>query len=104
MWRNLRRRAPHVDGLSVGLVAVLLLLFASEEDSQVGGIAPRALDATAFGILIVAVALLGLRRRMPGTVAMAVLGLSVVWYGTGYTSGLINAPHLMAFFTLGATG
>jgi signal transduction histidine kinase len=28
----------------------------------------------------------------------------VVWYATGYTSGLINAPHLMAFFSLGATG
>jgi signal transduction histidine kinase len=44
------------------------------------------------------------RKRFPAVVTLAILGLSIVWYTTGHTSRLIDAPSLVAFYTIGTTG
>jgi CheY-like chemotaxis protein len=51
-----------------------------------------------------AVALLAARKRAPALTALAVVGLSILSYSLDYTSRLIDAPTLAAFFTLGTTG
>jgi DNA-binding NarL/FixJ family response regulator len=65
---------------------------------------PRSLDAFAAAILAAAVAVLFLRKRWPATVTVVILGLSILWYTSGYTSRLIDGPALVAFYTLGTTG
>jgi signal transduction histidine kinase len=65
---------------------------------------PRSLDGFAAAILVTAVAVLFLRKRWPAAVTVAILGLSILWYTSGYTSRLIDGPALVAFYTLGTTG
>lgn len=97
-------RLPLADRVGFGLAALVVALTAlSEETRPVAGDA-RDLDAAALAMLAAALGLLLLRNRFPGTVVVGVLALSFAWYLSGYTSGLINVPTLVAFYSLGATG
>lgn len=87
--------------IGFGVVSVCVVLFLGE---PIRNGPPRSLDALAVAILASAIALLLFRRRFPATVTVAILGLSIVWYTSGYTSRLIDAPSLVAFYTLGTTG
>jgi signal transduction histidine kinase len=87
--------------IAFGLAVLCLVALLSEPIRQSS---PRSLDALAGLLLALAVAALLVRRRFPATVTVAVLGLSVLWYSLGYRSRLIDAPALVAFYTLGTTG
>lgn len=79
-----------------GVVIVLAAASSNEPDEL-----SRDLDAGAAALLALGLASTWWSRRQPGAVATAVLVVSFVWYGAGYTSGLINVPVLLAFFWLG---
>jgi signal transduction histidine kinase len=87
--------------IAFGLAVLCLVALLSEPIRQSS---PRSLDALAGLLLALAVAALLVRGRFPATVTVAVLGLSVLWYSLGYGSRLIDAPALVAFYTLGTTG
>jgi len=87
-----------------GLAALVVILFAlSNEERPIGG-QSHSFDGWALAMLVLALALLLWRQRLPGLVVVGVLGVSYVWYLSGYTSGIINLPILVAFYHLGATG
>ena len=94
-------RSLTVDRVALGLAAVVIVLAAASTDNPAAGATRRDLDGWAALLLVAAGLILVGSRRFPGTVALAVLGLSLLWYGVGYTSGLVNVATLMAFYRLG---
>ena len=96
-----RRRG---DVVAVALAVIWLTLFALAPDQEVGDATPRGFDVFAAALLAAAAGSLTLARRAPVTVAVTCMVLNAVWHTTGYTSGLINAPTLIAFFVVGTTG
>jgi signal transduction histidine kinase len=94
-------RSLTADRVGLGLAAVVIVLAAASTDNPAADVTERELDGWAALLLIAAgLALVGC-RRFPGSVALAVLGVSFVWYGRGYTSGLVNIATLIAFYRLG---
>jgi signal transduction histidine kinase len=91
------------DRVALGFAAVVVLLAAASTDNPAAGMTQRDLDGWALLLLITAGVLLLGSRRFPATVALVVLGVSSVWYGVGYTSGLVNVATLIAFYCLGAS-
>jgi signal transduction histidine kinase len=92
------------DRVALGLAAVVIVLAAASTDNPAAdGVTERALDGWAALLLVAAGAGLLASRRFPGVAALAVLGVSSVWYGVGYTSGLVNVATLIAFYRLGAS-
>ncbi len=92
------------DVIAVTLALVLLTLFALTPDREIGDVSPRGLDLVAVALLAAAAGSLVAARRAPVGTAVTCLALNAVWHLTGYTSGLINAPTLVAFFVVGTTG
>lgn len=90
--------------MAAGFIAVVFLMFALRTDAVPPGAEPRDLDVQAVAILALAFGVVAVRRRAPGTVAVATLVLSAVWYGSRYTSGIISIPFMIAFYELGTTG
>ena len=93
-------------GDRVALVFAMALLAVQALGSNEGavGVSPRGLDEGAALLLGGGFALVVTARRAPGVSALGTLALSVVWYQSGYTSGLMNVPCLLAFYQVGATG
>jgi signal transduction histidine kinase len=91
------------DRVLLALAAVVIVLAAASTDEPVSQATERGLDGWAVVLLAVAALLLVGSSRFPGTVALAVLGVSFVWYGVGYTSGLVNVATLIAFYALGVS-
>jgi signal transduction histidine kinase len=91
------------DRVALGFAGVVIMVAAASTDNPAEGMAARGLDGWAALLLAAAALLLAGARRFPGTVALAVLGISFVWYGVGYTSGLVNVATLIAFSCLGAS-
>ncbi|MPY93150.1 MAG: sensor histidine kinase [Acidimicrobiia bacterium] len=89
--------------MALGFAATVIVLAAASTDNPAAGATQRDLDGWAALLLAVAGAFLVGGRRFPGTVALAVLGVSFVWYGVGYTSGLVNVATLVAFYCLGTS-
>jgi len=92
--------ADDAAGLALAALGVVLLALTDDDKST----DPRDVDALALGLLAGAFVLLALRRRAPGWVALAVLGLNAEWHALGYTNPLIHVPTLVAFYALGTTG
>jgi signal transduction histidine kinase len=102
---RLRARLGGWDLVVLFLGATMTVLFASIRDGDIpGDVQPRAFDWLAVGLLTATVAALGLRHRAPIVMILVVLGLNAVWHGLGYTSTLIDAPTLVAYFSVGAFG
>lgn len=102
------RPSPHrwsAADLAVLVVAIgLLTLQVVVARSDTGENLDEAIDG-------VAVALFGLASigalaamRFPATGALAALAGTLAWYQIGYSSSLVNIPHLLAFFFLGLSG
>jgi signal transduction histidine kinase len=91
------------DRVALGLAAVVVVLAAASTDNPAVGATERALDGWAALLLVIAGLFLIGSRRFPGSAALAVLAVSFVWYGVGYTSGLINVATLIAFYGLGTS-
>lgn len=89
------------DRVALGLAATVIVLAAASTDNPAAGASERDLDAWAALLLVAAGTLVLAGGRLPGLAAMAVLGVSLVWYGVGYTSGLVNVATLVAFYRLG---
>jgi signal transduction histidine kinase len=89
--------------MAVVLVVVLIAMVVMVGDTPVDG-SHRALDLWVVVFLAAAAGLVFWSRRAPAFAAFSLLGLSVVWYGVGYTSRLIDVPTLVAFYQLGRTG
>jgi signal transduction histidine kinase len=102
-WHGRRRRSLTADRVALGLAAVVVVLAAASTDDPEAGATERSLDGWAALLLVTACLILLGSRRFPSTAALAVLGVSFLWYGVGYTSGLINVATLVAFYCLGAT-
>jgi signal transduction histidine kinase len=99
------RRGWPTAGWLVAIVAVALLALQSVgqrdlEDATDG----RSIDALAALLLAGAASCAIAARRYPATGALATLAFSLTWYAVGYTSSLVNVPHLVAFYFLGASG
>ncbi len=99
------RRGWPSTGWLVAIVAVALLALQSvglrDADDVTNG---RALDALAGVLFAGAAACAIAARRYPASGALATLAVALTWYGLGYTSSLVNVPHLVAFYFLGASG
>jgi signal transduction histidine kinase len=94
-------RSLTADRVALGLAAVVIVLAAASTDDPAAGATERTLDGWAALLLVIAGLIVVGSRRFPGSAALAVLGVSFVWYGVGYTSGLINVGMLIAFYCLG---
>ena len=103
MWREVPGRFVSADRLALGFAATVIVLAAASTDNPAAGMTQRDLDGWAVLLLAAAGALLLGGRRFPGAVALAVLAVSLLWYGTGYTSGLVNVTTLVAFYCLGSS-
>ncbi|MGH9247288.1 MAG: sensor histidine kinase [Acidimicrobiales bacterium] len=101
--REVWARFATADRMALGFAAVVVVLAAASTDNPAEGVAERDLDGWAALLLVAAGALLVGSRRFPGAVALVVLGASMVWYGVGYTSGLVNVTTLIAFYGLGVS-
>jgi signal transduction histidine kinase len=91
------------DRAALGFAAVVIMLAAASSNDAAAEGAARSVDGLAVVLLTVALAVTAASHRIPGTVAIVVLALSFVWYGLGYTSGLVNVATLIAFYRLGAS-
>lgn len=91
------------DRVALGFAAVVIALAAAASNEPSAESAARDLDGWAVVLLGAALAMTMASRRLPGTVAIVVLVLGFVWYGVGYTSGLINVATLIAFYRLGTS-
>lgn len=103
MRREAGGRFVTADRVALGFAGVVIVLAAASTDNPAAGMSQRDLDGWAALLLVAAGAFLLGTRRFPGTVALAVLGVSFVWYGVGYTSGLVNVATLVAFYCLGTS-
>lgn len=100
-----RKQMGGWDLLVVLLGLVMLVLFATVPDNDLPeAVTPRSFDWLAALLLTTAGLLLLLRHRAPLVVVVAQLVLIGLWHSVGYTNGIINAPALIAYFTVGATG
>lgn len=97
-------RLSTADRIVLGLMAVVVALFALSSDDPPARGTARSFDAWAMGLFVLASVALLASKRFPGTVVLVVIGLSLIWYSNDYVNGLINAPTLVAFYQLGATG
>jgi signal transduction histidine kinase len=97
-------RSLTADRVALGLAAVVIVLAAASTDNPADGVTERALDGWAALLLVAAGGVVLGSRKFPAIAAVAVLGVSFVWYGVGYTSGLINVATLIAFYRLGGSG
>ena len=102
--RRGRRGLPVGDRLALGFAVALLGVQALANNEGATGVEPRGFDAGAALLLGGAVALVVAGRRAPSVGALGLLALTVAWYRSGYTSGVINVPYLVAFYLVGATG
>ncbi len=91
------------DRVALGFAAVVVAVAAASSNEPAADSASRGLDGWAVALVSVALAVTLASRRVPGTAAAVVLVLGFVWYGVGYTSGLINVATLIAFYRLGAS-
>jgi signal transduction histidine kinase len=101
--RQAQGRLITADRVALGFAGIVIVLAAASTDNPAAGTTQRGLDGWAALLLLIAGAFLLGTRRFPGTVALAVLGVSLVWYGVGYTSGLVNVATLVAFYCLGTS-
>jgi signal transduction histidine kinase len=101
--RALPGRFLTTDRVGLGFAAVVIVLAAASTDDPASQATERGLDGWAVVLLATAGVLLLGSGRFPGGVALAVLGVSFVWYGVGYTSGLVNVATLIAFYSLGVS-
>ncbi|MGH9212723.1 MAG: sensor histidine kinase [Acidimicrobiales bacterium] len=91
------------DRAALGFAAVVIVLAAASSNEPSTADTVRDLDVWAMVLFVAALAVTVVSRRLPGTAAIVVLVLGFVWYGVGYTSGLINVATLIAFYRLGAS-
>lgn len=91
------------DRAALGFAGVVIAVAAASSNEPTAENAARDLDGWAVVLLGAALAVTMASRRLPGTVAIVVLVLGFVWYGVGYTSGLINVATLIAFYRLGTS-
>jgi signal transduction histidine kinase len=91
------------DRAALGFAAVVIALAAASSNEPAAESAARDVDAWAVVLLGAALAVTLASSRLPATVAVVVLVLGFVWYGVGYTSGLINVATLIAFYRLGSS-
>lgn len=98
--RALRSRLVTADRLALLFAATVVVLAAASSDDAPSD-DPRDFDGWALLIFGVALTLNLLSRRFPAGVALAVLGLTFLWYGAGYTNGLVNVATLLAYYQLG---
>ncbi|MDQ4097018.1 MAG: histidine kinase [Actinomycetota bacterium] len=99
-----RRGLPVGDRVALTFALALLAVQALNNNEGARGVDARDFDAGAALVLAGAFALALAARRTPAIAALGVLGLTVVWYTSGYTSGVINVPYLVIYYLLGATG
>jgi signal transduction histidine kinase len=91
-----------VDVVALALTAVLMVLFAFGPDDEPGSV--REIDAMAVALFVGSFAALLARRRHPGPMALAILGMNFWWHKNGYANEAINVPTVLAFFSVGLTG
>lgn len=104
LLRHRRRGVPVGDRLALAFAVGLLVVQALGNNEGATGVEPRGFDAGAALLLAGAVGLVVGARRAPGVCALGALAVTVAWYQSGYTSGLINVPCLLAFYQVGLTG
>jgi signal transduction histidine kinase len=93
------------DRVAVGVAVLLITMIAlARGDDPTAGVEARSFDLGAAAILAVGFTLLLLSKRFPGTVVVAVIALTVIWYQVGYTHSIVNLLALVAFYQLGLTG
>lgn len=91
--------------LAVLVVAVALLtLQVVVARSNTGDDLTQAIDGVAVAIIGLASIGALAAMRYPVTGTLLTLACTLAWYQIGYSSSLINIPHLLAFFFLGLSG
>ena len=101
--RRLRWRWPAADRAVLGLAAVVLVLAAASNDDGGGAAHARGVDGLAVALLVLGAVVVAAGRRWPAASAGTAMGLTFLWYGLGYESGLVNVVTLAAFYLLGAS-
>jgi signal transduction histidine kinase len=83
---------------------VIVLAAASGGDEPAATVSPRPFDGWAVALLVVSLTMVAVAGgRFPAMVALAAVGVTLAWYGIGYTSGLVNVVALVAFYRLGTS-
>ncbi len=101
---NESRRRLALPDVALWVCAAVALILLTSADASEGSAADRDLDGWAFIVLGVSVVMLWWRHRFPTLVVAALFALQFIWHWVGYRSGLINAPTLVALYTLGTFG
>ncbi len=101
--RVLRTGWLTADHVVLAAAALIVIVAAALDDQPPATTDARDLDVLAVGFLLFGAILLTASGRFPTTVALGALGVVFAWYGTGYTSSLVNVLPLVAFFRLGAS-
>lgn len=63
-----------------------------------------AIDDVGLGLLSAASLCAAITLRAPMVGAVGALACTIAWYQLGYSSSIVNVPHLVAFFLLGLSG
>ena len=86
--------------VAIGLLTLQVVVARSNTgenlDEAVDGVAVALFGLASIGALAA--------MRFPATGALATLAGTLAWYQIGYSSSLVNIPHLLAFFFLGLSG
>lgn len=91
------------DRVVLGVAALIVMVAAALDDQPPATTDARDLDVLAVGFLLCGAVILTASGRFPATAAFGTLAVVFAWYGTGYTSSLVNVLALVAFFRLGAS-
>lgn len=101
---KVRRLLSLTDGALLLVAISLLSLQAVLAQQQSSGNDAPGIDLLGAGILSLASLFAVVTLRLPAVGAIGALTCTLAWYQIGYTSSLINVPHLVAFFLLGLSG
>lgn len=103
MLARTRMHWPTADRLVLTLGALVLVLAAASTDDSNAASDSRPLDVVAVLLLVAGLMVVSAGGRFPASAAAAAMGLTFLWYGVGYVSGLVNVVTVAAFYRLGTS-